>query len=132
MIKELNSSTSNSTTYEVTPYQSSSKGDGTSVDDWTSNEADSGMKKPKWESERQVDSERWQKPSFEPSRGQNRFEPESRHSQSSANTLIIKVPSGSVGRIIGRGGVKINELQDQSGAKIKVRSSNCKKKKRSV
>ena len=36
------------------------------------------------------------------------------------NFLIVKVPSGLVGRIIGHGGYKINELQDQSGAKIKV------------
>uniref|UniRef100_A0A0N8BTU9 RNA helicase n=1 Tax=Daphnia magna TaxID=35525 RepID=A0A0N8BTU9_9CRUS len=120
MIKELNSSTSNSNTNSSTPYQSSSKGDGTSLDDWTFNAADSGMKKPKWENERQLDSERWQKPSFEPPRRQNHVESESRHPQPSANTLIVKVPSGSVGRIIGRGGAKINELQDQTGARIKI------------
>lgn len=47
---------------------------------------------------------------------------EKRSSQPSGDTLIIKVPSSCVGRIIGRGGSKINELQDQSGARIKVSS----------
>jgi predicted PilT family ATPase len=66
-------------------------------------------------------SDRWQQSSsFEPSRRQHNYESENRHSQPPENALIVKVPSGIVGRIIGRGGSKINELQDQSGARIKV------------
>jgi ATP-dependent RNA helicase DDX43 len=34
----------------------------------------------------------------------------------------MEVSSRNVGRIIGRGGSKIRELQDESGAQIKVRS----------
>ena len=37
-----------------------------------------------------------------------------------SSDLLIKVPSGAVGRIIGRSGAKINELQEKSGARIKV------------
>jgi len=35
-------------------------------------------------------------------------------------SLEMSVPSSSVGRIIGKGGSKIRELQDQSGARIKI------------
>lgn len=37
-----------------------------------------------------------------------------------AGALIVKVPSSCVGRIIGRGGAKIAELQEKSGARIRV------------
>lgn len=117
MIKELNSLASDSINHPTTYQQS----DGNSLADWSGKETDSGMKKPKWESERPMDSDRWQQSSsFEPSRRQHNYETENRHSQPPENALIVKVPSGIVGRIIGRGGSKINELQDQSGARIKV------------
>jgi len=35
-------------------------------------------------------------------------------------TIIVKVPSDCVGKIIGRGGSKIQDLQEKSGARIKV------------
>lgn len=41
-------------------------------------------------------------------------------SSSSSSDLVMKVPSGSVGRIIGRSGAKIHELQGKTGARIKV------------
>lgn len=37
-----------------------------------------------------------------------------------AQSLEISVPSSTVGKIIGKGGSKIRELQDQSGARIKI------------
>lgn len=40
--------------------------------------------------------------------------------QQSADTRIIRVANGRVGSVIGRGGSKIKELQDRSGARIKV------------
>ena len=39
---------------------------------------------------------------------------------SASNTLTIRVASKEVGRVIGKGGSKIKELQEQSGARIKV------------
>ena len=43
-----------------------------------------------------------------------------RQTQQAGSTIVIRVPSGTVGRVIGKGGSKINELQDQTGAKIRV------------
>jgi polyribonucleotide nucleotidyltransferase len=40
--------------------------------------------------------------------------------QPAGSTIVIRVPNGSVGKVIGKGGAKINELQDQTGAKIRV------------
>lgn len=104
------------------PHTSSSQTTSSaSFDDWTSNTQQSSQK-PSWEQERRTNSERWERPAFEATKRQNSsFEPrEKRQSQPFGDALIIKVPSGSVGRIIGRGGSKINELQEQSGARIKV------------
>jgi hypothetical protein len=122
MIKELNSLTSNNIINHTTTHQKSNPSVGDSLADWSSKESDSsGMKKPKWESDRPMDSDRWQQSSsFEPHRRQHNFDSENRQSQPPENALIVKVPSGIVGRIIGRGGSKINELQEQSGARIKV------------
>jgi hypothetical protein len=121
LIKELSIPNSGNTTHVSTTFQQSNQSGGNSLAEWSSKETDSGMKKPKWENERPTDSDRWQQSSsFEPSRRQNNFESENRQSQPSGNALIVKVPSALVGRIIGRGGSKINELQDQSGARIKV------------
>ena len=43
-----------------------------------------------------------------------------RQQPAAGSTIIIRVPNGTVGRVIGKGGAKINELQDQTGAKIRV------------
>lgn len=43
-----------------------------------------------------------------------------RRFQNDEPSTLIKVPSRFVGRIIGRGGSKINELQSESGARINV------------
>lgn len=40
-------------------------------------------------------------------------------------TIIIKVPTAKLGKIIGRGGAKISELQAESGAKINIIRENC-------
>ncbi|XP_053395068.1 probable ATP-dependent RNA helicase DDX43 [Mercenaria mercenaria] len=42
----------------------------------------------------------------------------------SGDSKVISVPSNRVGRIIGKGGSKIRELQDDSGAKIDVKRDN--------
>lgn len=40
--------------------------------------------------------------------------------QMSEDSRVVRVPSSRVGSVIGRGGSKINELQDRSRARIKV------------
>lgn len=56
----------------------------------------------------------------EPQRSQGPSNGSRWSSEPSGNSRIVRVPSGRVGAIIGRGGSKINELQDRSGARIKV------------
>ena len=49
-----------------------------------------------------------------------------------SNATIIQVPSSDVGKIIGRGGSKIKELQEKSGARIKVSLFNSDPKLESI
>ncbi|KAG8181824.1 hypothetical protein JTE90_001478 [Oedothorax gibbosus] len=56
------------------------------------------------------------------SRGRNTFSRDGndRNSRSNEESLEIQIDSSYVGRVIGRGGSKIQELQDESGAQIKI------------
>lgn len=122
MIKDLhNQAPSQHLPTQAESNRQTNPSSGASADDWGAIPT-GNVVKSSWEPSRRTEPDRWQKPAFEATKRQgNSFDSrEKRQTQSFGDALIIKVPSAVVGRIIGRGGSKINELQEQSGARIKV------------
>lgn len=70
--------------------------------------------------DRNRDRNRDQNRERRPREGGNDYEDRKKNRYDDENGETLKVPSRCVGRIIGRGGSKINDLQYESGAKITV------------